>query len=171
MKHQSDYFPVLEIQDFAEQESQVCNLLFHELNGERRIDEAHKHDFFILNLFEKGKGKHIIDFVEFPVETHQIHMVFPGQVHQWTIEKETVGYQLMISREWFEHFFTFLRFSPAFYFQHPVFQVSKEIYQSLLQEFQAIKTELSSEKKMWILIQKRSEIIGLLISKSVENAF
>lgn len=171
MKYQSDYFPILGIQDFAEPQSQIWNLLFHELNGERRIDEAHKHDFFIINLFEKGKGKHIIDFVEFPIESHQIHLVFPGQVHQWTIEKETVGYQLMISREWFENFLPFLRFSPAFYFQHPVFQISEEIYELLLQEFQAIKMELNSEKIFWELIQKRSEVVGLLISQSAEHTF
>ncbi len=171
MSQPSDYFPILGIHEFAEKQSQGCDLLFNELSGARSIDEPHKHDFFIINLFEKGKGNHIIDFVEYQVGDHQIHLVFPDQVHQWTIEKETVAYQLMISREWYENFLPALRFSSSYYFQHPAFTVSEEIYQLLLHEFQAIKKELHEEKTFWEVIKKRSELIGLLISKSVEGAF
>ncbi|WP_312398308.1 helix-turn-helix transcriptional regulator [Chryseobacterium sp.] len=171
MSQPSDYFPILGIHEFTEKQSQGCDLLFNELSGARSIDEPHKHDFFIINLFEKGKGNHIIDFVEYQVCDHQIHLVFPDQVHQWTIEKETVAYQLMISREWYENFLPALRFSSSYYFQHPAFTVSEEIYQLLLHEFQAIKKELHEEKTFWEVIKKRSELIGLLISKSVEGAF
>ena len=167
---QPDYFPILGIHEFAEK-SQSCNLLFNELHGERRIDKPHKHDFFIINLFETGKGVHIIDFVEYQVENHQIHLVFPDQVHQWTIEKETIGYQLMISREWYENFLPAMRFSASYYFQHPAFTVSDEIYELLLHEFQAIQKELHEENIFWEVIQKRSELIGLLVSKSMEGAF
>lgn len=171
MSHQPDYFPILGIHEFAEKQSQGCNLLFNELYGERRIDEPHKHDFFIINLFEKGKGSHTIDFVEYQVENHQIHLVFPDQVHQWVIEKETVGYQLMISREWYESFLPALRFSASYYFQHPAFTVSEEIYRLILHEFKTIQKELNEENTFWEVIQKRSELIGLLVSKSVEGAF
>jgi len=171
MSHHSEYFPILRINEFAEKESQVCDLLFNELSGARSIDEPHKHDFFIINLFEKGKGTHRIDFVEYPVLDHQIHLVFPDQVHQWTIEKETVAYQLMISRDWYESFLPALRFSSSYYSHHPAFTVSEEIYHLLLHEFQAIKKELKEENTFWELIKKRSELIGLLISKSVEGAF
>ncbi|MFP3592726.1 helix-turn-helix domain-containing protein [Chryseobacterium sp. SIMBA_038] len=171
MSHQPDYFPILGIHEFAEKQSQGCNLLFNELYGERRIDEPHKHDFFIINLFEKGKGSHTIDFVEYQVENHQIHLVFPDQVHQWVIEKETVGYQLMISREWYESFLPALRFSASYYFQHPAFTVSEEIYHLILHEFKTIQKELNEENTFWEVIQKRSELIGLLVSKSVEGAF
>ncbi|MEY8759639.1 helix-turn-helix domain-containing protein [Chryseobacterium tongliaoense] len=171
MSHQSDHFPVLGIQEFNENKSPVCHLLFNELHGERSIDEPHKHDFFIINLFETGKGSHTIDFVKYAVEDHQIHVVFPDQVHQWVIEKETIGYQLMISREWFESFLPALRFSASYYQNHPVIHLSGEIYQLLLYEFRAIQRELNGGNIFWELIQKRSELIGLLISKSVEGVF
>jgi AraC-like DNA-binding protein len=171
MNYQSDYFPILGIYEFAEKQSKGYNLLFNDLSGERNIEEPHKHDFFIINLFEKGKGVHIIDFVEHQINDHQIHLVFPDQVHQWTISKETVAYQLMISREWYESFLPTLRFSSYYYYQHPAFNVSEDIYALLLHEFQAIKKELIEKKIFWELIQKRSELIGLLISKSVERAF
>ncbi|MBK1897576.1 AraC family transcriptional regulator [Chryseobacterium paridis] len=171
MNQQSDYFPVLGLQEFSEDQSLGCNLLFNELHGERSIDEPHKHDFFIINLFEKGKGSHTIDFIEYEVENNHIHLVFPGQVHQWIIEKETVGYQLMISRQWFESFLPALRFSISYYQSHPVITISEAMHQLLLYEFKAIQSALSGENIFWELIQKRGEVIGLLISKSVEGTF
>lgn len=171
MADQADYFPMLGIHEFEEKQSKACQLLFHELSGKRIIDKPHKHDFFIVILFEKGEGTHVIDFVEYQINSHQVHLVFPNQVHEWAIGKKTVAYQLMISREWYESFLPTLRFSSSYYQQHPVFDVSKEIYNLLLHEFQAIKKELKEKPIFWELIQKRSEIMGLLISKSAERAF
>jgi AraC-like DNA-binding protein len=171
VKHQSDYFPILGIKEFSEKQLQGCHLLFHELSGERKIDKPHKHDFFIINLFERGKGVHTIDFVDYQIGKYQIHLVFPEQVHQWVIEKETVGYQLMISREWYEIFLPALRFSASYYQAHPVLNISKEMFKIILYEFLAIRNELQEESIFWELIQKRSELIGLLVSKSVESTF
>ncbi|WP_292010452.1 helix-turn-helix transcriptional regulator [Chryseobacterium sp.] len=171
MNDRSDYFPVLGIQEFAEQASSGCNLLFNDLSGERVIEDPHKHDFFIINLFEKGKGTHYIDFKEYSIEDRQVHLLFPDQVHRWEIGKETVGYQLMISREWFESFLPSLRFSASYYHIHPVFTLTEETYRQLWYEFQCIQDELKKKNLFWRLIQTRSELIGLLISRSVEGAF
>ncbi|WP_312075132.1 helix-turn-helix domain-containing protein [Chryseobacterium sp.] len=168
---QQDYFPVLGIHEFTEKRMQPYDLLFNELFGEREIEQPHKHNFFITNLFEKGKGSHVIDFVEYSIENLQIHLLFPDQVHEWKIEKETIAYQLMISRDWYESFLPSLRFSSAYYLQHPVFKVSEDIFQLLFHEFLAIQKELNDEYVFWELIKKRSEIIGLLVSKSVEGAY
>ncbi|HEY4651149.1 MAG TPA: helix-turn-helix transcriptional regulator [Pontibacter sp.] len=171
MEHQEDYFPVLNIQEFSGQQSQASNLLFHELRGERSIEHPHKHDFFIIMLFGQGSGTHIIDFVEYQIQERQVHLLFPGQVHQWKIEQETVAYQLMISREWFEHFSPSLRFSSSYYQQHPVFTVSEKDYQALLYEFQAIRQALEEKEIFRELVQARSQVIGLLVSKIVESSF
>lgn len=169
--HHTDHFPVLGIQEFNENQLQGCHLLFNELHGERSIDEPHKHDFFIINLFEQGKGSHTIDFIEYEVGNFQIHLVFPDQVHQWVIEKETIGYQLMISRDWFESFLPSLRFSASYYQNHPVIHLSQEAFETFRHEFQSIQKEVGEEHVFWEVVQKRSELIGLLVSKSVEGAF
>lgn len=171
MDHQSEHFPVLGIQDFSENQNSSGQILFNELHGERSIDLPHKHDFFIINIFEKGQGTHVIDFVSHPITNHQIHLVFPDQVHQWDIEKGTVGYQLMISRSWFENLLSSLRFSALFYQNHPVVDLSEDIFQSVLYEFRYIQKEMEAQNIFWEMIQKRCEIISLLISKSVEEAF
>ncbi|CAM2910691.1 AraC family transcriptional regulator [Chryseobacterium flavum] len=171
MGYHTDHFPILGIQEFSENQLKGCNLLFNELSGARSIDDPHKHDFFIINLFEHGAGVHTIDFNEYQIKDYQIHLVFPDQVHQWIIEKETIGYQLMISRDWFESFLPSLRFSASYYQNHPVINLSKEMFDIFLYEFRAIRKELNGETIFWELIQKRSELIGLMVSKSVEGVF
>ena len=170
MQHLSDHFPILGIREFSEDQSQSCNLLFHDLNGEHSIDEPHKHDFFFIILFEKGRGTHTIDFIEHQIGNFQLHLLFPGQVHQWKIKRGTIGYQLMISREWFERFLPSLRFTEAYYQHHPVSKVSKEAYQSLLYEFQSVQQELISKTVSWEIVQTRSRLIGLLVGKAVEHS-
>jgi hypothetical protein len=76
VSYHTDHFPILGIQEFSENQLKGCNLLFNELYGARSIDDPHKHDFFIINLFEHGVGSHTIDFTEYQVKDHQIHLVF-----------------------------------------------------------------------------------------------
>lgn len=171
MDNQHDYFPVLNIQEFTEAPSEFTNLLFHEIRGTRHIVEPHKHDFLIILLFEKGSGTHSIDFKNYVIESQQVHFLFPGQVHQWQFDEDTVCYQLMISREWFESFLPDLRFSSLYYQQHPVFQISPSLYTALFYEFRAIEQELREANILWEIIQTRSKLIGLLLRKSFEVTF
>ncbi|WGQ15428.1 helix-turn-helix domain-containing protein [Sphingobacterium faecium] len=171
MDNQREYFPVLNIQEFTEAPSELSNLLFHELRGSRQIAEPHKHDFFIILLFEQGSGSHTIDFKSYAVEQQQVHLLFPGQVHQWEFQETTVCYQLMINREWFERFLPDLRFSSLYYQQHPVFQISDLLYKALRYEFLAIAQELKDKTVLWEIIQTRSKLIGLLLRKTFELTF
>lgn len=171
MHHQADHFPVLGIEDFRKDPSLNSNLLFNELYGERSIDHPHKHDFFVINIFDRGKGSHTIDFVDYEIKNKQVHLVFPDQVHQWKIEPGTVGYQLMISRNWFETLVPTLRFSQSLYQNHPVIDLSDSAFTSIIYEFKAIKKLLEEENIFWEMIRKRNEVIGLLLSKAVELIF
>jgi len=168
MSPHADHFPILDIQAFSEYPEQGYDLLFHELRGRNFIDRPHRHDFFIILLFEKGRGVHTIDFKEHKISDKQVNLVFPNQVHQWHIAQGTVGYQLMISRKWFEVFWPAPRYPASCYQHHPVFTVPEETYRLLLHEFIAIKNELKQESGIfWELIQSRSKTIGLLVNKAV----
>lgn len=167
-----DHFPLLNIQEFSTHPTQGSDLLFHELRGKNYIAKPHKHDFFIVILFEKGKGEHTIDFKQYEIKDQQVHLVFPNQVHQWDIKEGTVGYQLMISRKWFEIFWSSLRYSTSYYQSHPVLEVPAAICEELLHEFKSIQAELRKTKAIfWELVQVRSKIIGLLVSKVIEANF
>lgn len=56
------------------------------------LQRPHRHSFYHLVLFTKGKGSHTIDFDKFPVQPYQIYFMIPGQVHSWHFESGVDGY-------------------------------------------------------------------------------
>jgi len=64
----------------------------------------HRHSFYHLVLFTKGKGSHTIDFTQFAVRPFEIYFMIPGQVHSWQFEGETDGYIINFSETIFRTF-------------------------------------------------------------------
>jgi len=170
MKKQ-DSFPILGIQEFQAGISSNQHLLFHELSGEHLIEKAHKHDFFMMFLVKEGTGIHTIDFQEYPVQKLQLHILFPGQVHKWSLNKDIIAHQLMISRAVFENIQTVFQFTYSLYQQHPVIELGKDVFDQLWYEFVAIRQELQQENILWSIINLRSHLILQLISREVEQHF
>lgn len=56
------------------------------------LHTPHRHSFYHLVLFTKGKGTHSIDFEQFAVKPYQIYFMSPGQVHSWHLEGAVDGY-------------------------------------------------------------------------------
>ncbi len=166
-----DILPVLRIRDFQVELEADDSFVYHEIQGRRRIEKPHKHDFFVFLLFEKGSGVHSIDFVDYKVGHYQLHMLFPDQLHKWELEKNTRAYQLMISRHIFEAFSTSLRFSFVLYKKHPVIQLAPDVFKQLLYEFKCIQKELATKPVDWDIISNRSRLISLLTSREAEKKF
>lgn len=166
------HFPLLGFQEFiGEQPTIKDQLLFNELHGERHIEKPHQHDFFIIILFHHAKGVHNIDFVDYQIHDFQIHLLFPGQIHQWSIMPETTGYQLMIDGDFFERFSSNFRFSFIDYRNHPIFQLDEDAFELILHEFLSIKNELSSQEPLHELIVSRISVIASIISKVAGKIF
>lgn len=166
-----DPFPIFGISAFKDKQQSEDSLLYHELHGERFIDKPHKHDFFLFLLFEKGNGTHSIDFVDYKVAGHQMHLLFPDQVHSWRLGKATAGYQLMISRPVFETFADSLRFSFVLYQHHPVIDLPEKVFQKLLYEFRSVEEELNQKPIHWEMIHLRARLIAQLVSREAEQKF
>lgn len=172
MQEKNQHVPLMRIQEFRKGQLAGRNeLLYNELHGERHIEKPHKHDFFIINLFEKAEGVHTIDFNDYPIQDKQIHILFPGQVHKWQIKAETIGYQLMIDPVFFERFANYLRFSFTEYSNHPVFTLSEKSFELLKYEFDAIKEELETGNSLKELINARAAVIAAIVSKEAEGLF
>lgn len=146
-------------------------IIFNELHGKRLIEKPHKHDFFIIILFDQAQGTHNIDSIDYQIGNHQIHVLFPGQMHKWDIETGTTGYQLMIERSFFEQFAPYFRFSFTNYQNHPVIQLTDEAFQLLLYEFDAIKHELKNDRSLVHLISARAAVIAAIVSREAEGTF
>ncbi|GAO45465.1 helix-turn-helix domain-containing protein [Flavihumibacter petaseus] len=164
--------PVIGIQDFRK--GQVAGreeLLFNELHGKRVIEKPHRHDFFIITLFDKANGTHTIDSIEHSIGGRQAHVLFPGQMHKWDIKSGTIGYQLMIERNFFEQFAPYFRFSFTNYQNHPVIQLSVGAFRQLLYEFEAIRDELKNRDSLMHLISARAAVIAAIVSREAEKVF
>ncbi|MGV0925437.1 helix-turn-helix domain-containing protein [Empedobacter tilapiae] len=167
-----DSVPIISIQSFRKgQLAGRDELLFNELHGERHIDKPHKHDFFVIILFDKASGIHNIDSKDYPIDNKEIHILFPGQMHKWQINDGTIGYQLMTERSFFEQFAPYFRFSFTNYQNHPVIKLSDEAFSKLMYEFNAIKEELKSENSLVHLINARTAVIAAIVSKEAEQIF
>ncbi|TDS64251.1 helix-turn-helix domain-containing protein [Myroides indicus] len=167
-----DSIPVVSIQGYRQEQSAGREeLLFNELHGKRHIDKPHKHDFFIIILFDRASGTHSIDSKDYTIGNREIHVLFPGQIHKWDINDGTIAYQLMIERAFFEQFAPFFRFSFTNYQNHPVIKLTNNAFAMLMYEFDAIKEELNNDDSLVHLINARAAVIAAIVSKQAEHTF
>lgn len=166
------YVPIIGIQEFRkEQTAGRKEVVYNELLGEKHIEKPHKHDFFIIILFDHAKGTHSIDFQDYPIKDRQIHVLFPDQVHKWYIEPDSTGYQLMIDKIFFERFAPYFRFSFTNYINHPVISLTENVFKLLKYEFEAIKDELQTVHSLQDIISARAAVIAAIVSKVAEDIF
>ncbi|MFN0176693.1 MAG: AraC family transcriptional regulator [Saprospiraceae bacterium] len=62
---------------------------------------VHRHDYFEIFVFEQGGGYHLIDFEKVPIQSQQIHFVTPGQIHQIHRSKDSKGFVMLFSAEFY----------------------------------------------------------------------
>ncbi|MFD1605675.1 helix-turn-helix domain-containing protein [Flavobacterium artemisiae] len=94
-----DSIPVLSVGSILGEETLCITLFRHSVKGRNAFEQPHKHDFFLVFFVEKGSGIHNIDFTQYNVYDNQVYFVRPGQVHNWVLNEDTTGFQLMLSPE------------------------------------------------------------------------
>lgn len=65
-------------------------------------DFPHRHDFYNLIYIKNGSGTHDIDFKRYNIEPNQLFFMNDGQVHEWDLSEDTIGYTLFFKKEFFE---------------------------------------------------------------------
>ncbi len=65
------------------------------------VQGVHKHNFFFVLFLEKGKGEHIIDFINYPVDDYSVFFMRPGQIHQLILKQGSKGYLIQFNREFY----------------------------------------------------------------------
>lgn len=69
------------------------------------IESSHRHDFYLLVLFTKGKGIHRIDFNTFDIQKGSLYVIKPGQVHSWKLSDDIDGYIIFHTQELYNLYF------------------------------------------------------------------
>lgn len=165
---QTKQIPVLGLDEFQSEHSITRDLQFHAIKGERIIEHPHTHDFYVLLLVEKGSGVHTIDFEAFQIGQRQIHVLFPGQVHQWNLGKTTSALQLMISEAVFSLVHTTAALKTLLFQAEPVLSLSKKEFEAIRHEFYCIQQELLVVNPVWPVLYARTNLLIQLICREAQ---
>ena len=69
--------------------------------GSYDYSRPHRHNYYEIFYFERGKGEHDIDFTTFPIEAPSLHFVSPGQIHQVKREGDSHGWVLLFTDDFY----------------------------------------------------------------------
>jgi len=119
------------------------------------LHRPHRHSFFHLVLFTKGKGSHTIDFKRYTVKPFQIYFMVPGQVHSWHFDGETDGYIIHFNEALFSNFLSNKHYLTQFsffsgYSEANVQQVPPAIQTEVLHIFEALLKEVSGKQQQYM---------------------
>lgn len=64
-------------------------------------EKPHRHDFYEIIVFDEGGGIHDIDFETYPIISKSVHFVASDNVHLILREKNSTGYSLLFSSDYF----------------------------------------------------------------------
>lgn len=112
----------------------------------------HRHSFYHLVLFTKGKGSHTIDFTTFVIKPFQLYCMIPSQVHSWQFEDKMDGYIINFSENFFKPFLQNAQYLDRFSFfsgisEEGVCQLTVEIHKEAVHLFESMRTYSASDWK------------------------
>lgn len=96
---QKHSIPILSVGNILGEETLGITLFRHSVKGRNEFEQPHKHDFYMLFFVEKGSGVHNVDFTQYTVIDYQVYFIRLGQVHNWSLDVDTSGFQLMLSAD------------------------------------------------------------------------
>ncbi|MBL7757435.1 MAG: helix-turn-helix domain-containing protein [Chitinophagaceae bacterium] len=68
-------------------------------NRRRQNELPHRHNYFVIIWFKKGRGTHLIDLDAIPLEEQTVYCITPGQVHLLTQEGSAEGYVISFTAD------------------------------------------------------------------------
>lgn len=126
----------------------------YEVQGKRIEDtkylhepnRPHRHNYYEICVFISGAGKHEIDFKSFPIKSHSIHFISPGQVHMISREKNYHGNLLMFTREFYSSDFQKkdMLFELPFFNNNtskPILELTGEEFHEFLEIIESLRRE------------------------------
>lgn len=96
---QKHSIPVLSVGNILGEETLGITLFRHSVKGRNEFEQPHKHDFYMVFFVEKGSGVHNVDFTQYSVNDYQVYFIRAGQVHNWSLDVDTSGFQLMLATD------------------------------------------------------------------------
>lgn len=161
-------FPRLPIEKFDEngllQAFYVNRFSEHLKKYHSDITHPHKHDFYLTVFFEKGKGRHDIDFKSYTIHPNSIFFLQPEQIHHWEFEEEAEGWIFFHSEDFYKLYVTHFELYQWPFFQSrdsdPKLTITEGTACVLQQRFSEIMSEYTKNAKLSFLkIASLSQLI------------
>ncbi|UYQ94027.1 AraC family transcriptional regulator [Chitinophaga horti] len=163
--------PVVDLHEICKPlKDEQFSLFRHEREGVFNLTQAHKHNFFMLFFVTAGGGLHHIDFTKYEVTPGSVFFLAPGQAHNWDLQAETTGFQLMYGPE----FCIFPARQWPFFSAgaHPLIQPAAAAFEGMLQELTKMEEEYSLADMFSIrLLNHRLWVLLTLLERSYEQVY
>lgn len=93
--------PIFPVHDIAPRSGPAGGprILVEAITDHGAIASPHRHAFIQLVLIESGSGIHQVDFGPVPIRSGELHLLAPGQVHDWQAEQGLRCLALMFSED------------------------------------------------------------------------
>ncbi len=161
-------FPRLPIEKFDEnglfQAFYVNRFSEHLKKYHSDITHPHKHDFYLTVFFEKGKGRHDIDFNVYTIHPNSVFFLQPEQIHHWEFDEEAEGWIFFHSEDFYKLYVTHFELYQWPFFQSrdsgPKLTITTETATVLQQRFSEIMSEYKENTRhSFLKIASLSQLI------------
>jgi len=94
---------VYPIHNFSKDDASSLDFQVIPLDKKKDYDTSvpHRHNYYEIFFFEKGDGKHLIDFTNYDIKNNSLHFVSPGQVHCVRRVPDSYGFVIFFSRTFY----------------------------------------------------------------------
>ena len=120
------------------------------LKSHEFIQQAHKHDFFLVVLITRGSGTHEIDFKKYRVTPSALFLMQPGQMHNWQLSADIDGYVFFHDRLFYEELSDSLKLSEFAFFRsaqsEPYLKLSQTVQKKLAGWMQEMYGEYKGDR-------------------------
>jgi len=119
----------------------------HLISSHQHIEKPHRHDFYVSVFITQGTGTHEIDFTTYDVTSRSLFLLSPGQIHSWTLSKDTQGFIFFHTQEFYEMhyingglrkypFFNSVQFPRKLQLNHTEAEILEDKFLQLKQEYE-----------------------------------
>ncbi|WP_343635742.1 helix-turn-helix transcriptional regulator [Fluviicola sp.] len=161
-------FPRLPIEKFDEngllQAFYINRFSEHLKKYHSDINHPHKHDFYLTVFFEKGSGRHDIDFNAYSIQPNSVFFLQPEQIHHWEFEEEAEGWIFFHSEDFYKLYVTHFELYQWPFFQsrdsNPKLDIAGDQAALLQQRFAEMMSEYKENTKhSFLKIASLSQLI------------
>ncbi len=92
----------------------------HFLPGSKGMEQAHRHNYYMVFLPTAGEGRHLVDFQSHLIRPGRVFLMYPGQIHAWeSFGDDLLGFLLFFTQEFF-----YLRYHNNLLLEFPFFRTT-----------------------------------------------